>query len=56
MHVSLHAGSAIKWGTAWGTCYLNNHAEHCDHPLCERMVVSIQVRITGQNVIKMPVK
>lgn len=35
-------GTAIKFGTAWGTCYLNGEAEHCDHPLCERMAINIQ--------------
>jgi len=35
-------GTALKYGTAWGTCYLNSEAEHCDDPLCERMAISIQ--------------
>lgn len=38
----LSAGTAIKWGTAWGTCYLNAEAEHCGSPLCERMAINIQ--------------
>lgn len=40
--VVILTGSALKWGTAWGTCYLNNNADRCDHPLCERMAINIQ--------------
>jgi len=34
--------TAEKYGTVWGTCYLNANAEHCDSPLCERMAISVQ--------------
>jgi len=40
--VTTDDGTAIKLGTAWGTCYLNAEAENCDSPLCDRMAISIQ--------------
>lgn len=40
-------GTALKFGTAWGTCYLNAEAEHCDHPLCERMAINVQGGLYG---------
>lgn len=35
-------GTALKFGTAWGTCYLNSAADKCDSPLCDRMALNIQ--------------
>lgn len=35
------ADTALKFGTAWATCYFNAEAEHCDSPLCERMALSV---------------